>query len=150
VAEELGTWPAEQATVLLEVLQQAGLNPTATRTREGILVTVPEGESDEAHRQLVSHMDQIARAARPPASQRGKRAKPQRGAPKQKSETLASERMLGMARPVVVVLVALLVLGAVALRQPLIAILAIGALIYVIGKRAQDRGDDPRDPRDGR
>jgi lipase chaperone LimK len=39
VAEELGTWPAEQATVLLEVLQQAGLNPTATRTREGILVT---------------------------------------------------------------------------------------------------------------
>ncbi len=146
MAEELGTWPAEQATVLLEVLQQAGLHPSAKRTRDGILVVVPDDESDEAHRQLVTNMDTIARAARPPAGPRGRKIRPVKGADgdPRPTGTLASERMLGAGRPLILVLVALLALGAIGLRNPVLAILSIGALVYVLGKRAQERGDDPR------
>jgi hypothetical protein len=41
VAADLGTWPAEQATVLLEVLHTAGLHPEARRGRDGVHVTRP-------------------------------------------------------------------------------------------------------------
>jgi hypothetical protein len=65
VAADLGTWPAEQASVLLEVLQANGLHPEARRTRGEVHVSVPEDEGDKAHATLVAHMDAIARAARP-------------------------------------------------------------------------------------
>ncbi len=65
MAADLGTWPAEQASVLLEVLKANGLNPEARRTRGEVHVSVPDDEGDKAHATLVAHMDAIARAARP-------------------------------------------------------------------------------------
>jgi hypothetical protein len=73
VAADLGTWPAEQATVLLEVLHTAGLHPEARRGRDGVHVTVPDDEGDRAHATLVAQMDTIAKAARPGGSSRGGR-----------------------------------------------------------------------------
>jgi hypothetical protein len=73
VAADLGTWPAEQATVLLEVLHTAGLHPEARRGRDGVHVTVPDAEGDRAHATLVAQMDTIAKAARPGGSSRGGR-----------------------------------------------------------------------------
>lgn len=156
MAEELGTWPAEQATVLLEVLQKAGLDPTAKRTRDGILVTVPDGQADEAHRQLVANMDAIARAARPPAGSRPRARKPRpvKGAdsPSPRGGGLGRGGQGGFplaGRGLIGALVAVLLFG-VLLRQPIIVIPAVGALIYLLGKRAQAQGDDPGDPRRGR
>lgn len=149
MAEELGTWPPEQATVLLEVLQKAGLSPQAKRTREGVVVTVSENESDEAHRQLVANMDTIAKAARqqrtsgPRTGSRRPRAV--KGADNQDSNdrqrALASERMNKLARPIGIALIALLVLLVVGRFNAILAILVIGALVYFIGKRAQQNGD---------
>lgn len=77
MAADLGSWPAEQATVLLEVLHNAGLHPQATRSRGEVHVTVPDDEGDRANATLVAQMDTIAKAARPPrgggASARGRR-----------------------------------------------------------------------------
>jgi hypothetical protein len=73
VAADLGTWPAEQATVLLEVLHTAGLHPEARRSREGVHVSVPDDEGDRANATLVAQMDTIARAARPAAPPKGRR-----------------------------------------------------------------------------
>lgn len=75
MATDLGTWPAEQATVLLEVLQAGGLHPEARRTRGEVHVSVPEAEGDKAHATLVANMDRIASAARPakPSGGRGNR-----------------------------------------------------------------------------
>jgi hypothetical protein len=70
VAADLGTWPAEQATVLLEVLHTAGLHPEARRGRDGVHVTVPDDEGDRAHATLVAHMDTIAKAARPASARK--------------------------------------------------------------------------------
>lgn len=150
MAEELGTWPAEQATVLLEVLQKAGLSPQAKRTREGVLVTVSDDESDEAHRQLVANMDAIARAARQPKPSGprtgSRRPRPVKGADNPDSSDrqrqLASEKMTRLARPLGLALIALLVFGAAGLRNPVIAVIAVGAVVYVLGKRAQARGDE--------
>lgn len=151
MAEELGTWPPEQAMVLLEVLQNAGLSPATKRARDGILVTVPDEHADEAHRQLVANMDAIARAARPPGATRpgARRPRPVKGADgtDRREERLPSERMLGIARPLVIVLVGLLILGTIGRHQPLLAIATVGVLIYVLGKRAQRRGDGPGDHR---
>lgn len=149
MAEELGTWPPEQATVLLEVLQKAGLSPQAKRTRDGIIVTVSEDESDEAHRQLVANMDAIARAARQsrPSGPRSGSRRPRavKGADHQdgndRQRALASERMTRLVRPIGIALVALLVITTVGRINPLLAILAVGGLVYLIGKRAQARGD---------
>lgn len=74
MAADLGTWPAEQATVLLEVLQAGGLHPDARRVRGEVHVTVPPDEGDAAHATLVANMDRIAQAARP--------ARPSGGRPK--------------------------------------------------------------------
>jgi hypothetical protein len=145
VAEDMGTWPPEQATVLLEVLSEAGLTPEAKRTREGVLVTVPDEQSDEAHRQLVANMDRIASAARQPKGQggRGRRPRPVKGAdhtqPKDPQQ-LASERLQKIARPIGLVLIALLILVTLGPRNPLVAFAVLGVLIYVIGKRAQQQG----------
>jgi hypothetical protein len=73
VAADLGTWPAEQATVLLEVLHTAGLHPEARRSREGVHVSVPDDEGDRANATLVAQMDTIAKAARPAAPPKGRR-----------------------------------------------------------------------------
>jgi hypothetical protein len=145
LAEDLGTWPPEQATVLLEVLQQAGLSPEARRTRDGVLVTVPEEESDEAHRQLVSNMDAIARAAkRPPVSGPRRKPRPVLGAGSEQERKLGSGRMLRLARPLGLLLVGLLLAGV--MRGPAtlpIIVFTVAGAIYLIGKQTQD-GDDPR------
>jgi hypothetical protein len=151
VAEDLGTWPPEQATVLVDALQQAGLAPEAKRTREGILVTVPDEQSDEAHRTLVANMDAIARAARPHAAPGGGRRRrprpaPQRqAAPEEADGALASERMLRLARPLGLLLVVLLLAW---IRVPVIVIvLAVAVVVYLLGKQAQQRGEDDEDRR---
>jgi len=141
----MGTWPPEQATVLLEVLSEAGLTPDAKRTREGVQVAVPDDQSDEAHRQLVANMDRIASAARQSkGAQRGSRkAREVKGAdnaePKDQRQ-LASERMQRIARPLGLVLVGLLLFATVGRISPLIAFAVLGVLIYVIGKRIQQQG----------
>jgi hypothetical protein len=75
VAKDLGTWPPEQATVLVQVLQRANLTPEAKRTRDGILVTVPDDQADVAVRALADNMDAIADAARSRAEARRRRAR---------------------------------------------------------------------------
>jgi hypothetical protein len=145
LAEDLGTWPPEQATVLVEALQQAGLSPEARRTREGILVTVPDEQSDDAHRTLVSNMDAIARAARPPTPSGGRRRRPRPAAPTRTTPSAAtggamgSERLLRIARPVGLLL--LVVVLASIVRNPLVVMVAIAALVYWLGRQAQRRGD---------
>jgi hypothetical protein len=145
LAEDLGTWPPEQATVLVEALQQAGLTPDARRTREGIVVTVPDEQSDDAHRTLVNNMDAIARAARPPTAAGGRRRRPRPAAPTRTASSssdggpMSSERLLRLARPVGLLL--LVVLLASVVRSPLVVMVAIAALVYWLGRQAQRRGD---------
>lgn len=147
MAEDLGTWPPEQARVLLDALQQAGLSPKARRTREGISVTVEDAEADEAHRTLVANMDAIAQAARGSQQQRKAKARtsgPQR-APSDKP-SMTSERLGSMSRPLMILVIgAILALLIAPLRLP-IMIFTIAALVYVLGKQVQDGGggDDPR------
>lgn len=148
---DLGNWPAEQATVLLEVLQKAGLHPEARRTREGVHVTVPDEEGDKAHTTLVQNMDTIAKAARPPAGQRRRardkgrpdlRAIPggRRGG-QGRGGAMSSDRLRRLGTPLGIVLVAM-VLGLVFPPFRAIApVVMVGALIYVLGKQAQQRGD---------
>lgn len=145
MAEELGTWPPEQATVLLEVLQKAGIKADAKRTKDGVIVTVPDDQADEAHQQLVANMDAIARAARrerPKPSAR--KVRPVKGADhpsdRDRQREMASDRVKGVFKPLGLILVALLLLGTVGRANPLLAILMVGALVYFIGKRAQ-QGD---------
>jgi hypothetical protein len=151
LAEDLGTWPPEQATVLVEALQQAGLSPEARRTRDGIVVTVPDEQSDDAHRTLVSNMDAIARAARPPSPSGGRRRRPRPAAPARPSPSsssegggLGSERLLRLARPLGLLL--LVVMLAAVVRNPLVMLVALAALVYWLGRQAQRRndGDDER------
>jgi hypothetical protein len=146
VAEDLGTWPPEQATVLLEVLGEAGLTPDAKRTREGILVTVPDDQSDEAHRQLVSHMDRIARAARQPRGQ-GPRGGARRPRPVKGADPTPSSGPSGPGnpadramRPLGLVLLGLVLLLTVGRIYPVAAFIGLGVLVYLIGKRIQQQG----------
>ncbi|MFP4635871.1 MAG: hypothetical protein ACLFRD_08420 [Nitriliruptoraceae bacterium] len=150
MAEELGTWPAEQATVLLEVLQKAGLTPEAKRTRDGVLVTVPSEQADEANRQLVANMDAIAKAARQPrsssSSQSGRRPRAVKGAdnqPERSAQQLSSERLMRIAKPLGLILIGLLLLGVI--RNPIVVVAVVAVLVYFLGKRAQRGGDDPRE-----
>lgn len=146
MAEDLGTWPAEQATVLLEVLGEAGLTPDAKRTREGILVTVPDDQSDEAHRQLVSNMDRIARAARQPRGQAprpgARRPRPVKGADPTPTPGApgAGGQVERAMRPLGVVLLGLLLLLIVGRASPVAAFVGLGILVYLIGKRIQQQG----------
>lgn len=147
MAEEIGTWPAEQATVLLEVLGKAGLTPEAKRTREGVVVTVPDDQAAEANRQLVANMDRIAQAARQPRPAAGgprRRPRAVKGADadeRARPPALASERLLRFARPIGLLIIAMLLFAVI--RHPLVVAVVLGALIYVLGKRAQQDGDDP-------
>jgi len=146
VAKDLGTWPPEQATVLVQVLQRANLTPEAKRTREGILVTVPDDQADVAVRALADNMDTIADAARSRAEARRRRAR--EAAPRTSRETgrsaepqLTTERLRGAARPIAILLVGLLVLSTVARVSPLLALIGVGIGIYLLGRRVQDGQD---------
>jgi len=143
VAKDLGTWPPEQATVLVQVLQRANLTPDAKRTREGILVTVPDAQADVAVRALADNMDTIADAARSRAEARRRRARASRTGDARRSAAvpdgrLTSERLRGIARPIAILLVGLLVLSAVARISPVLALVGVGVGIYLLGRRAQD------------
>ena len=142
MAVDLGTWQPSQATVLVQVLRRAGLSPDAKRTRAGILVTVPDDEGDRAHRALAANMDAIADAARSAApTMRPRRPS---GAAHPSERPLTTERLLAAARPIALVLLGVLVLGAVGRFSPLLAIVGVGVGVYLLGRRAQARGDDPR------
>jgi hypothetical protein len=140
VAEDLGTWPPEQAAVLLEALAKAGITPRAKRTRQGVVVTVDDTEAADAHRTLLENMDAIARAARRPAT--GPRRQPRiASTPSDGSRPLTSQRLSGMARPLGIVLLGLLVATLVPpLRLPVI-VFTVAALVYVLGRQAPDDPD---------
>jgi hypothetical protein len=145
VAKDLGTWPPEQATVLVQVLQRARLNPSARRTKEGIVVTVPDEEGAIAMREMTANMEAIADAARSRTEARRRRSRDQRargtGAPGGADRpTLTSERLLGAARPLVILLVSLLVLSTIARISPVLALIGVGVGVYLLGKRTQDGG----------
>ena len=140
MAKDLGTWSESQATVLVNVLQRARLDPDARRTRAGIVVTVPDDQADRAVRTLAENMDAIADAARPSArAQRARREQAQRAHPSQRP--LATERLMSVARPIALLIVAVLVLGSVARFSPLAAIVGIGVVVYLLGRRTQRDGD---------
>ncbi len=146
MAKELGTWAPEQATVLVQVLQGAGLTPDAKRTRAGIVVTVPDDQADVAVRTLAANMDAIAEAARSRAEARRRRSREPRASDRGRREgsgTLPTERLLGAARPIVVLLVGLLVLSAVARISPALALVGVAVGVYLLGRR-QDGGGPGR------
>lgn len=148
MAKDLGTWPPEQATVLVQVLQRANLTPDARRTREGIVVTVPDEQADVAVRALADNMDAIADAARSRAEARRRRARESRGAQQGRSSGPASgplptERLRGIARPIALLLVGLLVLSTVARVSPVLALVGVGIGIYLLGRRTQEGEDGP-------
>jgi hypothetical protein len=146
VAGDLGPWPPEQATVLVDVLQRAGLTPEAKRTREGIQVRVPEEQADQAHQILVANMDVIAQAART-TQERGARRKARAGRSEPRedrgsSTPLASERLLRLARPLGLLIVGLTLAMLVRpLTLPLI-VFTVAGVIYLLGKQTQRDGDD--------
>ncbi len=147
MAKDLGTWPPEQATVLVQVLQRADLTPDARRTRAGIVVTVPDAQADVAVRALAENMDAIADAARSRAEarrrrDRGARAGGARRSERPASDRLPTERLLAAARPIALLLIALLVLSAVARINLFLALVGVGVGIYLLGRRTQD-GDGP-------
>ncbi|MEY3072223.1 MAG: hypothetical protein RLZZ353_419 [Actinomycetota bacterium] len=146
MAKDLGTWAPEQATVLVQVLQGAGLTPDAKRTRAGIVVTVPDDQADVAVRTLAANMDAIAEAARSRAEARRRRSREPRASDRGRREgsgTLPTERLLGAARPIVVLLVGLLVLSAVARISPALALVGVAVGVYLLGRR-QDGGGPGR------
>jgi len=144
VAGDLGSWPPTQATVLLEVLKKAGLEPEASRTREGIQVTVPDEQVDDANRILVANMDEIAQAARAPSAGRRRprteqpTSRQQRTARASSERPLPTQRLTRLGRPLglFLVLLMLALLAPVGLRIPLL-VFGVGAVIYLIGKQAQ-------------
>jgi hypothetical protein len=151
VAKDLGTWPPEQATVLVQVLQRANLTPDAKRTREGILVTVPDDQADVAVRALADNMDAIADAARSREEARRRRAREARGRqPKSQGlpaeGALTTERLRSAARPIVMLLVGLLVLSTVARVSPVLALVGVGVGVYLLGRRTQEGEDGTGGP----
>jgi len=151
VAKDLGTWPPEQATVLVQVLQRANLSPDAKRTREGILVTVPDDQADVAVRALADNMDAIADAARSRADARRRRSREAdpraaRGGGRSGESQLTTERLRGAARPIAILLVGLLVLSTIARVSPVLALIGVGMGIYLLGRRVQDGQDGPGGP----
>ena len=147
MAEDLGTWPAEQATVLVDVLQRAGIAPKAKRTRDGVAITVEDEQADDAHATLVANMDTIARAARAPAGEgrrRRGRTTPVRGdEPTRPPERpLTAQRLLRFGRPLAILVVGLMI--AAAMPPPLrfvLLIATVAAMVWVLG-RETDREDE--------
>lgn len=151
MATDLGSWPAEQASVLVEVLQRDGLTPEAKRTRDGIHVLVPDAQSDQAHQVLAANMDVIASAARPsgPTPIRGRkkaRRAPQRSERPARSASadspkLTSERLMRIG-PAIALLLTALLLGSLFPRAAFpIVIVGAFAGIWWLGKQAQDGRD---------
>lgn len=149
MAQDLGTWPPEQATVLVEVLQQAGITPQAKRTRDGIEVMVEDDDSDQAHATLVANMDTIARAARASKPEDGRRRG--RGAvvrqDKDRRETterpLTSQRLSRFARPIAILVVAMVLAAApipFPLRLVIIAAAVLG-IVWMLGREPDEDGD---------
>lgn len=155
MAADLGTWPAEQATVLLEVLHTAGLHPEARRGRDGVHVTVPDGEGDRAHATLVAQMDTIAKAARPSAPPRGRRlravddppGRPQKrarapqkpGRRRQRAGTASQSRRA--AQPIALLGVGFVV--AVVVGPPtatFVLAVTFGVVVWLLGKQAAGSG----------
>jgi hypothetical protein len=146
VAEDLGTWPPEQATVLLDVLQKAGIDAKAKRTREGVLVTVQDDQADDAHRTLVSNMDAIARAARSASPPRGrpKKAATERRTPKIPTPSSGGDgtaRFGSLSRPLIILIVGLILATVVRGLMVPILVFTLAAVIYTLGKQTQ-RDDD--------
>ena len=133
--------------MLVQVLQRANLTPEAKRTREGIVVTVPDDQADVAVRALADNMDTIADAARSRAEARRRRARESRGAQRGASAPgpgqLPTERLRGIARPIALLLVGLLVLSTVARVSPVLALVGVGVGIYLLGRRTQDGEGGP-------
>jgi hypothetical protein len=161
VAADLGTWPAEQATVLLEVLHTAGLHPEARRSREGVHVSVPDDEGDRANATLVAQMDTIAQggsargAAEGPAPARGRgpagddqgplaagRPGPERAAGDrrpQRRATHGQSRTFG--RPAALIGGAFV--AAVILGPPLsffVLAVTVGVVVWLVGKQIERGG----------
>ena len=148
MADDLGTWPPEQARVLLDALQQAGLSPKARRTREGISVTVDDAEAEQAHRTLVANMDAIAQAARAKQQPRQPKARqPPKGRRDTPDRSLSSSRLGSMSKPLLILVIGTILALAIApLRIPIL-VFTIAALVYVLGKQAQDgEGSGGRGP----
>jgi hypothetical protein len=150
VAEDLGTWPPEQATVLLDVLQKAGIEAKAKRTRDGVVVTVQDDRADDAHRTLVANMDDIARAARsanPPRSRKKPRktTDERRGratpTPSAASRRSGASRLGSLSRPLIILVLGLVL--AVLIRSLMVPILVftLAGVIYTLGKQAQADDD---------
>jgi hypothetical protein len=147
VAADLGPWPPEQATVLVDVLQRAGLQPEAKRTRDGIHVSVPDEQGDQAHQILVANMDVIARAARP-AHERGAkrraRSRPASGSDRRAQDPgLATDRLRSLGAPLGVLLVGLFL--AMVIRPLMLPLLVgtVAGVIYLLGKQTQRDDERP-------
>jgi len=137
VAEDLGTWPPEQATVLVQALAQAGLSPQARRTRKGVIVTVPDEQAAKAHQTLVANMDAIARAARRQATSTARRQPTPTGKTSQQ-RPMASERMNSLARPLGLLLVGLLLAAMIRPLSIPIMVFTIAGIVYLLGKQTPD------------
>lgn len=141
MAADLGTWQPEQAQVLLDVLQRAGLSPQSKRTRNGVQVTVDDSESDLAHATLLANMDAIAQAARPATQPRRARAQRKaqqtgRSSPSGDEPTiLASERMMRWAPAIGILVLGSMISLAVPPLRPLFVIATVLGIIYVLGRR---------------
>ncbi|MCA1783774.1 MAG: hypothetical protein LC679_16865 [Intrasporangiaceae bacterium] len=142
----MGTWPPEQATVLLDVLQKAGIEAKAKRTREGVIVTVQDDQADDAHRTLVSNMDAIAKAARSAAPPRGRPKKStteRRGpkAPTPPADRDGAPRFGSLSRPLMILIVGLILATIVRGLMVPILVFTLAAVIYTLGKQTQANDD---------
>lgn len=137
MAEDLGTWPPEQATVLVQALAQAGLSPQAKRTRKGVIVTVPDEQAATAHQTLVANMDAIARAARRQATGTAQKRPTQTGK-ESPARPMASERMNALARPLGLLMVGLLLSAVIRPLSIPIMVFTIAGIIYLLGKQTPD------------
>ena len=151
MAEDLGTWPAEQATVLVDALQKAGITPTARRTREGVEITVEDEQADQAHATLVANMDAIARAARSPVSESGRRRRgrtpPVRGDEQAKppDRPLTAQRLVRFGRPLAILVAGLMI--AAVMPPPIrfvVLIATVAAMVWLLGRETDHEDPDGR------
>jgi hypothetical protein len=150
LAEDLGTWPAEQATVLVDVLQRAGIPPKARRTRAGVEITVDDAQADEAHATLVANMDTIARAARSSAAERprGRRGRTPavRGDDQVKppERPLTAQRLVRFGRPLAILVAGLMIASIMPGPLRFVVLMAtVAAMVWLLGKETDH--EDPAD-----
>ena len=121
----------------------AELSQMVGRGAGHVTITTIPGQADVAVRALADNMDAIADAARSRAEARRRRAREtrtrdSRGSGPSPDGQLTSERLRGIARPIAILLVGLLVLSTVARISPVLALVGVGIGIYLLGRRAQD------------